>query len=128
MRRFCSSATGSAEEHRMTKKRGFATVTAAGATLLACSIALALPVFAQTNPYLPISHIPLGDSLLSLPTAHIPAEGTWEVKFTHRFNQSIDQGDGSDRLHTLFGLDSNADVGFGLSWAPRRDLQFSALR
>ena len=64
--------------------------------------------------------LPLGDSLLSLPTSHIPSEGTWEVKFTHRFNQSLDQGSFRDRIHSLYGLDSNADVGIGLSSAIRR--------
>jgi hypothetical protein len=80
------------------------------------------------SQYVPINPIPLGDTLLTLPTSHIPAEGTWEVKFIHRFNQSLDQGSFSDRVHSLFGLDSNADVGIGLSFAPRRDLQFSFLR
>jgi len=83
---------------------------------------------ASANAYTPTSPIPLGDVLLSLPTSHIPGTGTWEIKFTHRFNQSIDQGSGSDRAHSLFGLDSNADVGIGLSYAPRRDLQFSFVR
>jgi hypothetical protein len=50
------------------------------------------------------------------------------VKFTHRFNQSLDQGSLSDRLHSLWGLDSNADVGIGLSYAIRPDLQFSLYR
>lgn len=50
------------------------------------------------------------------------------MKFTHRFNQSIDQGSFSDRIHTLFGLDSNADVGIGLSYVALRDLQFSLYR
>src|SRR5438477_9978140 len=94
--------------------------------------ALALNVTAQTapspNPYAPNAPIPLGDVLLSLPTSHIPSTGTWEIKFTHRFNQSIDQGNASDRIHSLFGLDSNADVGIGLSYSPRRDLQFSFVR
>jgi hypothetical protein len=80
------------------------------------------------SPYTPTAPIPLGDVLLSLPTSHIPSTGTWEIKFTHRFNQSIDQGNGSDRIHSLFGLDSNADVGIGLSYSPRRDLQFSFVR
>src|SRR5260221_113277 len=78
--------------------------------------------------YTPTSPIPLGDTLLTLPTSHIPSEGTWEVKFTHRFNQSIDQGSFSDLVHSLWGLDSNADVGLGLSYAPRRDLQLSFYR
>src|ERR1041384_3002603 len=70
--------------------------------------AFCLSLFAQTNAYTPSPQIPLGDNLLSLPTSHIPSTGTWEIKFTHRFNQSVDQGNGSDRLHSLFGLDSNA--------------------
>src|ERR1700674_5607055 len=78
--------------------------------------------------YAAIPPLPLGDSLLTLPTSHIPSEGTWEVKFTHRFNGSIDQGNFSDRVHSLFGLDSNADVGLGLSYVFRPDLQVSLLR
>ncbi len=80
------------------------------------------------NGYTPVTPLPLGDVLLSLPTSHMPPQRTWEIRFTHRFNQSIDQGSFSDRVHTLFGLDSNADVGIGLSYAARRDLQFSAYR
>ncbi|MCU1230387.1 MAG: hypothetical protein JWO97_3271 [Acidobacteria bacterium] len=97
---------------------------------IACAAAamlIALTATAQDR-YTPIAPIPLGDTLLTLPTSHIPSEGTWEVKFTHRFNQSIDQGSGSDRIHTLFGLDSNADVALGLSYAPHPDLQFSFMR
>jgi len=90
--------------------------------------AFCISLLAQDARYLPVAPIPLGDTLLSLPTSHIPGDGTWEVKFTHRFNQSIDQGNLSDRVHSLFGLDSNADVAFGASWVPRRDLQFSLLR
>lgn len=90
-------------------------------------LAIAGGGFAQ-DQYTPIDPIPLGDTLLTLPTSHIPSEGTWEVKFTHRFNQSIDQGSFSDRVHSLWGLDSNADVGIGLSYAPRRDMQLSFYR
>ncbi|HJW93245.1 MAG TPA: DUF5777 family beta-barrel protein [Thermoanaerobaculia bacterium] len=90
--------------------------------LLPSAFCLAQDKYTPTNP------IPLGDNLLTLPTSHIPSEGTWEIKFTHRFNGSIDQGNGSDRAHNLFGLDSNADVGIGFSYAPRRDMQFSLLR
>jgi hypothetical protein len=50
------------------------------------------------------------------------------LKFTHRFNQSITDGSLRDQWHSLFGLDSNADVVFGASWALRRDLQFSLAR
>jgi hypothetical protein len=88
-----------------------------------------LPLFGQeTNDYTPLRPVPLGDTLLSLPTSHIPGEGIWEIKFTHRFNQSLDQGSFSDRVHSLYGLDSNADVGIGLSYAITRDLQATFMR
>ncbi|MDP9193746.1 MAG: DUF5777 family beta-barrel protein [Acidobacteriota bacterium] len=72
--------------------------------------------------------LPVGDQLLSLPSSHIAAHGTWEIKFTHRFNQSLSNGSFADQLHSLFGLDTNADVTFGLSYAVRRDLQLSIAR
>src|SRR5438128_2323673 len=80
------------------------------------------------NQYTPVTPLPLGDVLLSLPSSHMPSSKTWEVKFTHRFNQSLDQGSFSDRVHSLFGLDSNADVGIGLSYVARPDLQLSFYR
>lgn len=91
--------------------------------------AFCLPATAQeSNNYTPLRPVPLGDTLLSLPTSHIPGEGIWEIKFTHRFNQSIDQGSFSDRVHSLYGLDSNADVGIGLSYVITRDLQATFMR
>ena len=89
---------------------------------------LAVSALAQNTPYTPITPVPLGDTYLSLPSTHIAGNGSWEVKFTHRFNQSLDQGSLSDRVHSLWGLDSNADVGIGLSYAVRPDLQFSFYR
>ncbi len=83
---------------------------------------------AQDVRYTPIPPIPLGDTYLSLPSSHIAGHGSWEVKFTHRFNQPLDRGSFSDRVHSLWGLDSNADVGIGLSYAIRPDLQFSFYR
>src|SRR5213596_3333111 len=116
MRRPNLCATGSAEERRMIKP------------LAAIVLITTASAFAQSNPYTPTAPIPLGDSYLSLPSSHIAGSGSWEVKFTHRFNQSLDQGSLSDRLHSLWGLDSNADVGIGLSYAIRPDLQFSLYR
>jgi len=87
---------------------------------------VAAGAFAQSaNQYTPVAPIPVGDILLSLPSSHIPAAKTWEVKFTHRFNQSIDDG---NALHSLFGLDSGANVGMGLSYVPFRDVQIALLR
>lgn len=96
--------------------------------LLALALFASVNLFAQDDPYKPLSKLPLGDTLLSLPSPQIPTQGTWEVKFTHRFNQSLTDGSLEDQWHSLFGLDSNADVVFGASWALRRDLQFSLSR
>jgi Membrane bound beta barrel domain (DUF5777) len=93
-----------------------------------CILLFANAAFAQTNQYTPITPIPLGDTYLTLPSSHIAGHGSWEMKFTHRFAQSLDQGSLSDRLHSLWGLDSNADVGLGLSYTIRPDLQVSFLR
>ncbi|HEX2060817.1 MAG TPA: DUF5777 family beta-barrel protein [Thermoanaerobaculia bacterium] len=75
-----------------------------------------------------MAKLPVGDQLLSLPSSHIASQGTWEVKFTHRFNQSLTEGSFADQVHALFGLDTNADVTFGLAYALRRDLQLSLAR
>lgn len=82
------------------------------------------PLAAQ-DEYRPLRPLPLGDILLSLPTSHMPDEGTWEVRFSHRFNQSIDEG---EAIHSLFGLDSGANVTMGLSYVPVRDVQLSLQR
>lgn len=86
-----------------------------------------LPLLAQDR-YTPVGKLPLGDTLLSLPSSQIPSQGTWEWKFTHRFNQPLTTGSFSDQAHDFFGLDTNADVVFGFSYVLRRDLQFSLHR
>lgn len=94
----------------------------------AAAIVATLPLLAQDDPARPLPKLPVGDQLLTLPSSHIPSQGLWEVKFTHRFNQSLTQGSFADQLHSLFGLDTNADVTFGLAYAMRRDLEFSLAR
>lgn len=89
----------------------------------------ALPLFAQSDAIdQPFRTLSLGDTLLSLPSSHIAGQGMWEVRFTHRFNQSLSDGSFSDQVHSLFGLDTNADVVIGLSAAMSRKLQFSFAR
>lgn len=96
-------------------------------SIAAALLVTATAAFAQ-DQYVPTTPLPLGDILFSLPTSHIPTDGTFELKFTHRFNQSLDQGNLSDRVHSLWGLDSNADVAIGGSWTLRPDFQLSLLR
>ncbi len=94
---------------------------------LALTLTIALPLSAQDAPK-PLRPLPVGEQLLTLPSPYIPAQGTWEIKFTHRFNQSLSNGSFADQVHSLFGLDTNADVMFGASWAMRRNLEFSLTR
>jgi hypothetical protein len=89
---------------------------------------IALPLLAQDDPYRPMGKLPIGGQLLSLPSSQMTPYGTWELKFTHRFNQSLSNGSFADQLHSLFGLDTNADVNFGLAYAIRRDLELSLAR
>jgi hypothetical protein len=128
-----SHRTPSAASERSILQAALAALLSAGCTLFLSAAAYAqvqaqAPPPAPPPPYAPIKPFPVGDLLLSLPTSHMPSAGTWEIRFSHRFNQSIDQGSFSDRVHSLWGLDSNADVGIGLSYALRRDLQLSFLR
>jgi hypothetical protein len=116
--------TMNVRETTKTRKQGRG-LTAASFCLLLSAFCLAARAQDQ---YTPIRTVPLGDTLLTLPTSHIPTDGTWEVKFTHRFNQSLDQGSFSDRVHSLWGLDSNADVGIGFSYVVNRDLQATFMR
>lgn len=88
------------------------------ASLLVASTALA------QNQYTPVQPIPVGDILLTLPSSHMADAHTWEVRFSHRFNQSVD-GNG---IHSLFGLDSGANVGLGLSYVPFRDFELALVR
>src|SRR5258706_14625127 len=106
MPRSRSSATGSGEEHQMIRLP---------AVICLLSAVLAVGALGQDR-YTPINPLPLGDTLLTLPTSHIPSEGTWEGKFTHRFNQSLDPGSFRDRVHFLFGLHSKPHVRLGPSF------------
>jgi len=80
---------------------------------------------AGQDRYAPTRPMPVGDLLLTLPSSHIPADGTWEIKFMHRFNQSIDEG---EAIYSLFGLDSGANVGIGLSYVMTPRVQWSVTR
>lgn len=88
-----------------------------------CLLLLSASALAQ-NQYTPMQPIPVGDILLTLPSSHMADAKTWEVRFSHRFNRSVD-GNG---VHSLFGLDSGANVGLGLSYVPIRDVEIAMTR
>lgn len=92
------------------------------------ALPLLLCTLAALGQETPLRPLPMGDVLLNLPSNQIAAPGQWDVKFTHRFRQSMTEGSFSDQLHSLFGLDSNADVVFGAAYAVRPNLQLSLVR
>jgi hypothetical protein len=96
----------------------------ATAVLIAMTFVLSL----RAQEPAPLRPLPMGDTLLNLPSNQIAAHGQWDIKFTHRFNQSLSQGSFSDQLHSLFGLDTNADVVFGVAYAIHPDWQLSLAR
>lgn len=84
---------------------------------------VAASLFAQDQPYEPLRPLPTGTTLLSLPSPHVTSAHSWEVVFMHRFSQPVNSGS-----HSLLGLDGGANVTFGLSYVPVRDLQLSVIR
>lgn len=98
------------------------------ALVVASLVLIAAGAAAQTEPPPPLSRLPVGTSLLTLPSTQTLGERSWEMKFTHRFRQSLNQGSLGDQIHSLFGLDTNADVVFGFAYALGPDLQLSIAR
>jgi hypothetical protein len=93
---------------------------------LVFTLVFALAAFGQEDT--PLRPLPMGDVLLSLPSNQIAPAGQWDIRFSHRFNQTLSHGSLADQFHSFFGLDSNADVVFGASYAMRPNLQLSLIR
>lgn len=55
-----------------------------------------------------------GTRFLQTQAPLVNEKGIFEVVFTHRFNQPVNEAGGND----LFGLDSGANIGIGVSWVP----------
>jgi len=65
-----------------------------------------------------------GDRLINLPTHLTLGPATFQVTFTHRFSQTVDDGGGRE----LFGFDSAADIGIGVAMGFGRDWQVDLVR
>lgn len=91
--------------------------------LLAVFLLTASHVLAQSG-YEPFAPHPIGSNLLNLPSPTVMEKGTWEIRFTHRFAEPINEGD----AHSFWGLDGSADIGIGLAWAISRDAEVSLYR
>jgi hypothetical protein len=93
------------------------------AALALLALLAAFPLWAQEEEA-PAPPLRVGDYLLNLPSPRILAPGAFEVRFTHRFSEPINEGD----EHSLWGLDSSADIGIGLAWAATEKLQLGLIR
>jgi hypothetical protein len=83
--------------------------------------AAALPIAAQETPSAAPAPPPEGGVIVNLPSADVPRAGTLTLLITHRFSQSVPDGD----IHTLFSFDSAADIKIGLAYAPLPNLEVS---
>jgi hypothetical protein len=79
---------------------------------------------AGASPWEPIRQDPLGTRLINMPTPLSVGARTVEILFTHRFVQTVDEGD----EHTLWGLDSGSDVGIGLAYGFSRNFDVGFFR
>jgi len=76
------------------------------------------------GPYEPVRRDPVGTRLVNSATPYPVGARKVEVLFTHRFRQSIRDS----TSHDLWGLDSGADVGIGLTLGATPHLDLSLYR
>src|SRR6266545_155945 len=67
---------------------------------------------------------PLGTRLIDTPTPFTIGSRRVELLFSHRFQQTVQDGDS----HNLWGMDGGADVGIGLGLGVTRHLDLAVLR
>ncbi len=79
---------------------------------------------APPGPYEPVRRDPVGTRLIDLPTPYTVGSRRVEVLFTHRFQQTVQDGD----EHDLWGLDGGSDVGIGLAWGVTSHLDLALFR
>ncbi|HBL27173.1 MAG TPA: hypothetical protein DD490_10095 [Acidobacteria bacterium] len=79
---------------------------------------------AVPDPYEPVRRDPIGTRLINLPTPYTVGDRRLEVLFTHRFQQTVQDGDERD----LWGLDGGSDVGIGLAWGVTPHLDLALFR
>lgn len=91
-------------------------------TLAALALAATLPLTAQEPP---ADWDPgYGDRFLQTASPLVNDQGLLQALFTHRFNQPVNEAGGNN----LFGLDSGANIGIGLSYVPVDRLAVEAYR
>ena len=91
-------------------------------TLAALALAAALPLAAQDPPS---DWDPgYGDRFLQTASPLANDKGIFQVLFTHRFNQPVNEAGGNN----LGGLDSGANIGIGIGYVPVDRLSVEAYR
>jgi hypothetical protein len=91
-------------------------------TLAALALAAAFPLAAQDPP---TDWDPgYGDHFLQTASPLANEKGLFQVLFTHRFNQPVNEAGGNN----LGGLDSGANIGIGLGYAPVDRLSIEVYR
>ncbi|HEX6899268.1 MAG TPA: DUF5777 family beta-barrel protein [Thermoanaerobaculia bacterium] len=78
----------------------------------------------EPGPYEPVRRDPLGTRLVNGATPYTIGARKVEVIFTHRFQQTVNDGD----EHDLWGLDGGADTGIGLGVGLTRHFDLSLYR
>ena len=76
---------------------------------LALTLVAAFPLAAEDPP--PDFDPGYGDRFLQTASPLVNDQGLLQALFTHRFNQPVNEAGGNN----LFGLDSGANIGLGLS-------------
>lgn len=88
---------------------------------VALASAAALPLAAQEKTDWDPGY---GDRFLQTSSPLANEQGLFQVLFSHRFNQPVNQAGGNE----LGGLDSGANIGIGLGYAPMDRLAIEVLR
>jgi hypothetical protein len=84
----------------------------------------ALPAAAQETPQAEPLRPPEGSPIIDLPSAEVNGPSVLQLLITHRFSEPVS----GSNIHSLFSVDSGADVAFGLSYVPIRNLEVALLR
>jgi hypothetical protein len=100
----------------MKKRTNFASAAFSAATLL-CALPSAAQDAAPWDPGYGVRFLQTASPLVN-------EKGILEAVFTHRFNEPVNQAGGNE----LFGLDSGANIGLGVSWVPVNRLAVEVYR
>ncbi|HEX5758724.1 MAG TPA: DUF5777 family beta-barrel protein [Thermoanaerobaculia bacterium] len=97
---------------------------AAACWLACCWAAAASAQESGGSPYEPVPRDGVGAQVINMPTPFPAGARRLEIVFTHRFQQTVQDGSASD----LWGLDGAADTGIGLAYGLSRAFEVGLYR